>query len=202
MSGTHLAIGLMLLLVINILVMILTAFFGGYGKKKGENLATKEDLNNLVDQVKAVTQATKEIEAKIADQSSSRHRLLEMRREVAFELINMLGDLEEILIEALYQAQALEKIELIQPQHTEKLDELYARYKQLLRRMVQLKGQVALVFDDPARELLQGVDNAAAAIITTTNKFHYTQKKGEDLITLYNERCVKLRLLIRQQLLA
>ena len=42
------------------------AFIGSYLKKKGENLATHEDINKLVDQVKSVTQATKEIEAKIS----------------------------------------------------------------------------------------------------------------------------------------
>ena len=36
----------------NILVMILTAFFRGYGTKKGENLATKEDLQNVLIQVR------------------------------------------------------------------------------------------------------------------------------------------------------
>ncbi len=40
------------------------AFIGSYLMKKGENLATHEDINKLVDQVKSVTQATKEIEAK------------------------------------------------------------------------------------------------------------------------------------------
>jgi hypothetical protein len=38
---------------------VVTGFFVSYAKKSGENLATKEDLNNLVEQVKAVTQATK-----------------------------------------------------------------------------------------------------------------------------------------------
>src|SRR4029077_2751144 len=36
------------------------AYFGGYLKKKGENLATHEDIDQLVAQVSAVTQSTKE----------------------------------------------------------------------------------------------------------------------------------------------
>jgi len=39
---------------------------GSYLKKKGENLATHEDIDKLVDQVQAVTKATKEIETKIS----------------------------------------------------------------------------------------------------------------------------------------
>lgn len=44
------------------------AHIGAYLKKKGENLATHEDIDKLVDQVRAVTQTTKEIEAKISDE--------------------------------------------------------------------------------------------------------------------------------------
>ena len=42
------------------------AYLGSYLKKKGENLATHEDIDKLLAQVTAVTQATKEIEAKIS----------------------------------------------------------------------------------------------------------------------------------------
>jgi len=41
------------------------AYLGAYLKKKGENLATHEDIGKLLDQVRAVTTITKEIEAKI-----------------------------------------------------------------------------------------------------------------------------------------
>ena len=42
------------------------SYLGSYLKKKGENLATHEDLDKLVVQVRAVTTTTKEIEAKIS----------------------------------------------------------------------------------------------------------------------------------------
>jgi hypothetical protein len=41
-------------------------YFTGYATKKGENLATHDDIDKLVDQVKAVTEATKKIEAEIS----------------------------------------------------------------------------------------------------------------------------------------
>lgn len=44
------------------------SYLGAYFKKKGENYATKEDLGDLVQQVRAVTTVTKEIEAKISDE--------------------------------------------------------------------------------------------------------------------------------------
>jgi hypothetical protein len=39
------------------------AYLGSYLKKKGENLATHEDLNKLIVELRATTEATKSIEA-------------------------------------------------------------------------------------------------------------------------------------------
>lgn len=52
----------------------LGAYLGSYLKKKGENLATHEDIDKLVDQVRAVTQTTKEIEAKISNEVWDRQK--------------------------------------------------------------------------------------------------------------------------------
>jgi|SRR6266851_2457929 len=54
------------------------AFFGSYLKKKGENLATHEDVDKLVAQMSAVTAATKQIEAKITRASRVYERQLEI----------------------------------------------------------------------------------------------------------------------------
>jgi hypothetical protein len=51
-----------------------------YLKKKGENLATHEDIGKLIDQVRAVTITTKEIEASISDRSWNRQKHWEMKR--------------------------------------------------------------------------------------------------------------------------
>lgn len=50
----------------------------GYGKKKGENLATKKDMKDVLKQVADVTTTTKKIEAEISGDSlrtASRHFL-------------------------------------------------------------------------------------------------------------------------------
>jgi hypothetical protein len=65
----------------------LGSFVGAYLKKKGQNLATHEDLNKLVEQVAAVTKTTKEIEAKISDEVWGRQRLWEMKRDAFFALV-------------------------------------------------------------------------------------------------------------------
>jgi hypothetical protein len=62
------------------------SFLGSYLKRKGENLATHEDIGRLVDQVSAVTQATKGIEAKISDEVWNRQRQWEMKRDALLAL--------------------------------------------------------------------------------------------------------------------
>lgn len=50
------------------------AYLGSYLKKKGENLATHEDIDKLIDQVAAVTTTTKKIEANISTEMWQRER--------------------------------------------------------------------------------------------------------------------------------
>jgi len=52
----------------------------------------------LVDQVKAVTTATKEIEAKISSGVWDRQKRWEMKREVLFEATKRLGDFDDALV--------------------------------------------------------------------------------------------------------
>jgi hypothetical protein len=61
------------------------AYFGAYLKKKGENVATHEDIDKLVDQVRAVTTTTKEIEAKISNDMWDRQKRWELKRDAIFE---------------------------------------------------------------------------------------------------------------------
>ena len=73
------------------------AYFGAYLRQKGENLATHEDINKLVDQVRAVTQATKEIESKISNDVWDRQKRWEIKRDAVFEMVREMGSLEVAL---------------------------------------------------------------------------------------------------------
>jgi hypothetical protein len=57
-----------------------------YSTRKGENLATHEDIDKLVDQVKAVTQATTKIESEIASGIWDKQKQWEIKRDVLFEV--------------------------------------------------------------------------------------------------------------------
>jgi hypothetical protein len=72
-------------------------FLGSYLKKKGENLATHEDINKLVDQVSAVTTATKEIEAKISGDVWDRQKRWELKRDALFDLTKKIAAVRDAL---------------------------------------------------------------------------------------------------------
>ena len=74
------------------------AYFAPYLRKKGENLATHEDIGKLVDQVAAVTETTKEIEARISDEVWGRQRLWEMKRDAYFALMKAESAAAEALL--------------------------------------------------------------------------------------------------------
>jgi hypothetical protein len=79
-------------------ILLVTAgaggYLGAYLKKKGENLATREDIDKLVAQVSAVTAATKQIEARI-DRASRVH---ERQLDILQKLYSRLCDAQGLLI--------------------------------------------------------------------------------------------------------
>lgn len=74
------------------------AYFHGYLNKKGENLATHEDIDKLVDQVRAVTQTTQEIEARISSDVWNQQKRWEMKREVLFEAAKIIVAIDNGLV--------------------------------------------------------------------------------------------------------
>src|ERR1700737_4048132 len=80
------------------LLSIIVAFVGGFLKsymsKKGENLATKEDLKDLIVQVEKVTRTQEEIKREI----SGKNRLWELKREVAYEVMKTTGVIGHLFV--------------------------------------------------------------------------------------------------------
>jgi hypothetical protein len=74
------------------------AYLGSYLKKKGENLATHEDIHKLVDQVSAVTTATKQIETKISSDLWDRQKQWELKREILFDAAKKLSEVDNRLL--------------------------------------------------------------------------------------------------------
>jgi hypothetical protein len=66
-------------------------FVGTYFNKKGENLATKQDIAEI-------TQTTKDIEAKISSEYWVRQRNFDMKREAAFELLRQAASFQQSVV--------------------------------------------------------------------------------------------------------
>lgn len=63
----------------------LGSFLGTYLKKKAENVATREDLQDVVKQVQAVTRTAEEIKSEIAGGLWDRQKSWELKKEVLYE---------------------------------------------------------------------------------------------------------------------
>lgn len=84
-------------------IAFIGSYLGAYLKKKGENLATHEDIDKLVKQVSTLTKVTKDIEAKISNEVWDRQKRWELKRDVLFEATERIGALEDSLL-SLYVA--------------------------------------------------------------------------------------------------
>ena len=77
---------------------LLIGYLAGYLKKKTENRAIHEDIDKLVEQMRAVTEATKEIEAKISSDVWDRQKRWEMKREVLFSAVTRIAEMDDALL--------------------------------------------------------------------------------------------------------
>lgn len=73
------------------LVAGLGAYFGAYLKVKGQNWAKQQDTDLILEEVRATTKATKEIEAKISNEVWDRQKQWELKREIVREAANRVG---------------------------------------------------------------------------------------------------------------
>jgi hypothetical protein len=97
-SRMELLIGAFIAVLSFLLGAVLRPYLKGYASKKGENLATHEDISMLVDQVKAVTEATKKIEADISTGVWDRQKRWEMKREVLFEAARRVSEIDDAML--------------------------------------------------------------------------------------------------------
>ena len=73
------------------------SYFGGYLKIKGENLAQKEDVTDIKNQVAAVTQTTKRIEAEISGELWDKQKRWELTRDTLCDVIKKVSIAQDTL---------------------------------------------------------------------------------------------------------
>jgi hypothetical protein len=91
MNVLNLLVGLNSIILIFLVVNVFKPFIGSYAAKKGENLATKEDIAQL-------TKIAEGIKAKISDEVWDRQKQWEMKRDAALEAVRAMKELELELV--------------------------------------------------------------------------------------------------------
>jgi len=76
--------------LIFLVVNVFKPFFGSYAAKKGENLATKEDIAQL-------TKIAEEIKADISDKIWDRQEKWKLKRDLLIEVMRCLGEYSDAL---------------------------------------------------------------------------------------------------------
>ena len=84
--------------VVTVLSAGIGAYIGAYLKKKGENLATHEDLGKLVKEMEATTNATKRIEAQISNEVWDRQRQWELKRDTVVSAVQAMDAVKDALM--------------------------------------------------------------------------------------------------------
>jgi len=157
------------------LSIIASLFLGGFLKsymgKKGENLATKEDIEVLVEKVRRESQAMKEAEIvaiqnkldtvvaqnqaivrsseEIKDQISSRQRTWELKREAAYDIMKLLATFSHVLASATGLSGSADN----QSKQDAMMD-TSRRHNECTESLWQLKGIAYLLFEKDLAELL------------------------------------------------
>ena len=145
------------------IVWVSGSFFKGYGMKKGEHVATTEDLQLILKEVKEVTRTQEEIKRQI----SGRQRLWELKREIAYDILKTTGTIghlfavicsksETVLQPTTQQAYRLKL--------TDELSTLSVRFRESLETLWQLEGTSQIVYNIGIAYGLQRLVNAGAAL--------------------------------------
>jgi len=95
--------------LIVIAALLIDGYLKSYFSKKGENLATHEDIDKLVDQMKAVTRTTEETKSEISDAVWDRQKRWELRRDLFLDAIRKTAAMSDALT-LLFSVYSTEKI--------------------------------------------------------------------------------------------
>ena len=87
-----------------IVLPFIGAFIGAYAKRKGENLATKEDFEKVLSQVEQQVKAVKGIEEKIIHEYIEKREMLKIQREKLEQIYEALSAETELFVKNLATA--------------------------------------------------------------------------------------------------
>jgi hypothetical protein len=175
------------------------AYLGSYLKKKGENLATHEDVDKLVKQVAVVTETIKEIEAKISNDVWDRQRKWEMKRDALSEAGKDLGSMEDCLITFIVTVrsalQAPPEESKIWDQRIEEAVQLYNKCGASFSRSMPL---ATLVCGDEVRDKVGSVKHLIVSMFNLASDGK--TQEASNMWAKYMDKLYELKVAIRNEL--
>jgi hypothetical protein len=174
------------------------SFLGAYLKKKGENVATHEDMDKLVDQMAAVTQTTKEIEAKISSDVWDRQKRWEIKRDAIFDMVKELGTLQVALGDFISVYRAAQANKDAQFYAQKKIEE-HQKFQQVHQSFERAQAVAALVCSKEVQKVVSsfGVLRTQLTSDIAQGRMEKANKDFADVI----RAGLNLRELLRQELL-
>ncbi len=166
---------------------LISAFVGswlaGYLRKKGEGVAAHEDISKLVDEVSAVTTATKEIEKKIDRQIWSGQRQWELKRDALLAAVSALRH-AQIAVGSLYSAYDVD-MKVKGKEWEERAPEERRRASEALAVFDEKRFEASLV----CSKIVNSAMATPASLMRYCIKFFAQEehKKGSDLVPRIND---------------
>jgi hypothetical protein len=144
-----------------------------YLRKKGENLATREDIEKI-------TQATKEIEAKISGAMWDRQKQWELKRDAVFDVVRCFARADEALLNLLTASEAYDKI-LATPQSAEYPLQQKIEAREAWNNVTIAIERALLIADvvsgteatKPLRDAARGMNETAGKIFKGNNSYYW-----------------------------
>ncbi len=188
---TKILIGVMAAL--NALVLLLNAGIKKYVEKKAEHLATKEDLRELIEEVREKAVASKEGEItaiqnkldivvgqnerivksseEIREKISSRQRMWELKREAAYDIVKEIGVLIHLHTLSGTQWEVFKEY-ADSTKGTEamiEVKELEAQIKSSIGKFWQLEGIASILFETDVIVAVKNIGPASVALLSKIN---------------------------------
>jgi hypothetical protein len=174
---------LVVLLLLNAGVVGVGIYLSAYLKKKAQNLATREEFEELQRQTETLTRTTAKIEAEIKGDLWDRQKRWELRRDVTLEAARAMATLKDSLtnLHAVYTTEK-RAAEQGKPERVEKKTEVYTAFNNAADKFWRTTTLVAIACGQKtARPLLQ------FAQLTNTIGTEITEGKPEELINRARE---------------
>ena len=128
----------------------------GYGQQKGKHLATKEDFDELVEQLQTTTAATERIKRQLSSESWAEQKKWDLRCQLYLDLLESLYVVKHISSQR-FDAEAIGR-EL--PAEYDK--KLAARSEDAYQKIVKITGQSGVLLHETANDALVSLQSELA----------------------------------------